>query len=93
MSARRDLTRLFSPQSVAIVGASGNPAAVGGQPIAYLQQKGFPGPIYPVNPRHETVAGLRCYPDLAALPAARRRVIGVLVGDRRYRRGPVDGSS
>src|SRR5260221_8239328 len=28
----------------------------------------FPGPIYPVNPRYQELAGLKCYPSLAALP-------------------------
>lgn len=60
--------RLFSPRSIAVVGASANPLAIGGQPIKYLRDKGFAGDIYPINPRRDEIAGLRCYPDLAALP-------------------------
>ena len=67
---RRDLTCLFSPQSVAVVGASANPAAIGGQPIAFLQAQGFAGEIYPVNPKYTEVAGLTCYPALSDLPKA-----------------------
>ena len=63
----RDLTRLFAPESIAIVGASANPAAIGGQPIAFLQAQGFAGRIYPVNPKYPEVAGLPCYPALADL--------------------------
>ena len=66
----RDLTRLFAPESIAIVGASANPAAIGGQPIAFLQAQGFAGRIYPVNPKYPEVAGLPCYPALADLPEA-----------------------
>ncbi|MBC7334818.1 MAG: acetate--CoA ligase family protein, partial [Clostridia bacterium] len=39
-----------------------------GRPLRFLQQYGYPGKIYPVNPRYEKVAGLRCYPSLAAVP-------------------------
>jgi acetate---CoA ligase (ADP-forming) len=38
--------------------------------IANLMAIGFPGPIYPVNPKYETVMGLRCFPSLADVPAA-----------------------
>lgn len=64
----RSLDHLFSPRSVAIVGATANLDAIGGQPIRHLQAKAFSGRIYPVNPRYEEIAGLRCYPDLASLP-------------------------
>lgn len=66
----RNLDRLFAPESIAIVGASANPAAIGGQPIAFLQQQGFAGRVYPVNPKYEEVAGLRCYSSLADVPEA-----------------------
>jgi acyl-CoA synthetase (NDP forming) len=59
---------LFSPSSIAVVGASADPERVSGLPIKYLQDHGYGGEIYPVNPNHETVAGLDCYPDVASLP-------------------------
>src|SRR5262249_24694057 len=31
---------------------------------------GFPGPVYPINPNHETLFGRRCYPSIEALPEA-----------------------
>ena len=68
MSSGSGLARLFSPASVAVVGASGNPAAIGGQPIKHLIEHGFRGDIYPVNPKYGEIAGLRCYPELGALP-------------------------
>lgn len=63
------LRRLFRPSSVAVIGASADPEKLTGRPVAYLQKHGFAGLIYPVNPRYETIAGLRCYPDPASLPA------------------------
>lgn len=66
----RDLARLFTPRSIAIVGASANLNSIGGQPIKHLQAHGYAGQIYPVNPKYDEIAGLRCYPSLADLPAA-----------------------
>src|SRR5690606_11973513 len=31
---------------------------------------GFEGPVWPVNPRYDEIRGLRCYPEVAALPRA-----------------------
>lgn len=62
------LERLLAPRSVAVVGASDDPTRIGGRPVAYLKAGGFAGPVYPVNPRRETVQGLPAYPSLAALP-------------------------
>jgi acyl-CoA synthetase (NDP forming) len=59
---------LLKPRSVAIIGASGDPAKTAGRPVHYLQQHGYSGAIYPVNPRVDSVGGLRCYPSLDALP-------------------------
>ncbi len=64
----RDLARLLVPASVALVGASSNPAALGGRTLANLA--GFPGRLYPVNPRYPELAGRTCYPSVAALPEA-----------------------
>ncbi|TFE42305.1 CoA-binding protein [Paraburkholderia dipogonis] len=64
------ISRLISPRSVAIIGASADAAKTSGRPVAYLKKHGFEGRIYPVNPRSETIGGLRCYPDVASLPEA-----------------------
>ncbi|HET6428423.1 MAG TPA: acetate--CoA ligase family protein [Phycisphaerae bacterium] len=57
----------FEPQSVAVVGASRQKGKVGNEIVAGLIAGGFPGPIYPVNPRAEEVESLRCYPDLDSI--------------------------
>lgn len=59
----------MTPRSVAIVGASADPERVSGMPLRYLQQAGFDGEIYPINPKYDELAGLRCYPSADALPA------------------------
>lgn len=59
---------LLTPRSVALVGVSDDPAKTSGRPLQFLQQAGFSGTIYPVNPRRQTVQGLPAWPDLAALP-------------------------
>jgi acetate---CoA ligase (ADP-forming) len=61
------LRRLFFPRSVAVVGASRDPKAVGHRIVTSLLHAGFQGPIYPVNPNADAVAGVPAHPDLASL--------------------------
>ena len=65
MTAVHPLDRFFNPQSVAIIGASSDPAKLGGRPIRFLLEAGFAGSIYPINKRSATVQGLTAYPSLA----------------------------
>lgn len=64
------LDRLFRPRSVAVVGASAQEESISGRPLKLLRRYGFSGALYPVNPRHQTLGGLPCYPDLLSLPEA-----------------------
>ncbi|WP_370302277.1 acetate--CoA ligase family protein [Pseudooceanicola sp.] len=61
-------TKLISPRSVALVGASDDMSRIGGRPLRYMREAGFAGKVMPVNPRRETVQGLECFADIAALP-------------------------
>jgi acyl-CoA synthetase (NDP forming) len=63
------ISRLLQPRSVAVIGASADAAKTAGRPVAYLRKHGFTGDIYPVNPRVDSIDGLKCYPDVASLPA------------------------
>ena len=63
-----NLQALLSPGSIAIIGASADPAKINGRTLRFLQQKGYAGRIFPVNPKYASIAGLHCYPDVAALP-------------------------
>lgn len=62
------LDAMFRPRSVALVGASDRPDSIGAITLRNLRGGGFAGPLYLVNPRHDTIDGLRCYPDAASLP-------------------------
>ena len=64
----RNLDKLFKPQSVAVIGASNRPNAVGTVVMRNLLEGGFQGPIMPVNPRHKAVAGVLAYPSVESLP-------------------------
>ncbi|WP_224024963.1 CoA-binding protein, partial [Burkholderia vietnamiensis] len=78
------IEKLLRPASVAVIGASADPAKTAGRPIAYLQKHGFRGDIYPVNPRYPSIAGLRCYEDVEALPHAPDVGIVLLGADRAH---------
>ncbi len=58
------------PRSVALVGASRRPGALGTYLLDNLTAGGFKGPIYPVNPKYTELAGLACHPRVADLPQA-----------------------
>jgi acyl-CoA synthetase (NDP forming) len=63
------LDALFSPESVAIIGASSDQRRFGGRPIQYLLDAGFSGGIYPVNPGRDAIQGLKSYPSISAIEA------------------------
>lgn len=66
-AASHPLYPLFYPRAVAVVGASPK-GGYGLRVLTGLAAHGYAGPVYPVNPNHDTIAGLRAYPDLGALP-------------------------
>lgn len=65
-----NLQPLIDPSSIAILGASANPKRLGGVPISLLLERGYAGRIFPINPKYQEISGLKCYPDIAALPQA-----------------------
>ncbi|MBW2059925.1 MAG: CoA-binding protein [Deltaproteobacteria bacterium] len=64
------LEEILHPQSIAVVGASGNPHVPGYQFTACLLKYGFQGKVYPVNPKHSEIAGLKVYPDIREIPGS-----------------------
>src|SRR5436190_6012650 len=62
------LRKLFSPESVAVIGASDDPTTFTGASLANLKAHGYPGRVYPVNPRRSEVQGQRCWPSAVDLP-------------------------
>jgi acetyl-CoA synthetase len=63
-----DLTRLLSPRSVAVVGASDRPGSYADLVLRNLDAWGFEGPVWGVNPKRESVHGRTCVPTVADLP-------------------------
>lgn len=57
----------FRPRGIALIGATANPKK-GGYSILHNLTRGFDGPVYPVNPRYETIDGLACFPSVADVP-------------------------
>jgi acetyltransferase len=68
MAGLHFLDPFFRPASIAILGASEDFVKISGRPLKFLLEKGYPGKIFPVNPKYETVAGLPCYPAVTAIP-------------------------
>lgn len=56
---------MFNPRSVALFGASETSSGVGARVFANLMDGGFEGPIVPINPKYDELAGQKCYPTLA----------------------------
>ncbi len=69
------LDPLLAPRSIAFVGASTRPDSSGNDMVRMAVSGGFEGSIYPVNPKYDEVAGLRCYPSLTALPETVDQVV------------------
>ncbi|VVD66119.1 bifunctional acetate--CoA ligase family protein/GNAT family N-acetyltransferase [Pandoraea fibrosis] len=66
----RNLSQMFQPKSVAVIGASNRERRVGTTVLQNVIDGGFQGDIYPVNPKYSALANLRCYRDVADLPQA-----------------------
>jgi acetate---CoA ligase (ADP-forming) len=65
-----DLRPLLSPDSIAVIGASGDTETLRGRLTHALVGHGYPGRIYPVTRSQNEVLGLRAYPSVADLPEA-----------------------
>ena len=68
-STRRPLSPIFSPQSVAVIGATETIGSVGRTILENLIKGGFAGVIYPVNPKRDTVLGIKAYTSILTVPA------------------------
>ena len=62
------LSRLLSPRTIAIVGASERVGSIAATTRNQLVEAGFAGRIFAVNPKYTMLFGEICYPDIAALP-------------------------
>ncbi len=64
----RSVARLLAPKVVAVIGVSRTPGTVGNAVLINICENGFTGIVHPVNPRAESIRGLKCYPSIAAVP-------------------------
>ncbi len=62
------LDAIFSPQSVAVVGASTTPGKVGHDIFVNILQGDYQGTLYPVNPRARYIRSVKAYPSISELP-------------------------
>ncbi|MBB4943023.1 acyl-CoA synthetase (NDP forming)/GNAT superfamily N-acetyltransferase [Streptosporangium album] len=67
-AASASLTRLFCPESVAVIGAGRAPGGVGHRILCNLLQGGFPGPVYPINPHARQLCGMPAYASVKNVP-------------------------
>ncbi len=63
-----NLSRLFYPETIAVIGASSNPAKLGYHVMKSVTAGGFEGAVVPVNPRGEAIFGIPAVPALSAFP-------------------------
>jgi acyl-CoA synthetase (NDP forming) len=69
-TAAPDLAQaLFSPRSVALIGASGDETKNTSRPQRFLRRHGYAGAVYPINRGRDEIFGEKAYPDLRAVPA------------------------
>ena len=59
---------MFRPRSVAVIGASPRPESVGNRVLRNLLDGGFDGPVWPINPKHESIEGVPAFATVADLP-------------------------
>jgi len=62
------LDAVFSPRSIAVVGASSRPGSVGNDIFRNLLFSGFKGTVYPINPKSPHILGVHAYPSLSEVP-------------------------
>ena len=67
-SSAHYLSPLFTPRSVALVGASEREGSLGRVVFENMTRAGFHGTLYPVNPKHKSVLGTRAFASLDDLP-------------------------
>ena len=78
------LRPFFQPKSVAVIGASRNPASIGYRILEALVLNRFQGPVYPINPKATVVGCIPAHPSVRRCGAGR-------FGDYRGAQGGCDG--
>ncbi len=59
-----EMRSLFEPRAIAVIGASTNPEKIGYRVVENIVRSGYPGEVFPINPRGGEVVGLRARKDI-----------------------------
>jgi acetyltransferase len=62
------LDAIFAPRNVAVIGATEKAGSVGRTILWNLISSPFGGIVFPVNPKHPSVLGIKAYPSITAVP-------------------------
>ncbi|MCF8010665.1 MAG: acetate--CoA ligase family protein [Clostridiales bacterium] len=62
-----NLSNLFSPNSIAIIGASGKKGKIGNAVVTNMIDSGFKQKIYPINPKESEIEGLKAYKSVSEI--------------------------
>ncbi|NVM52634.1 MAG: CoA-binding protein [Candidatus Helarchaeota archaeon] len=73
-----ELTYLFHPKNIAVIGASENLNKFGGQVLYNLKLGNYQGNIFPINPKRDKVAGKTSYKTIKHVPEPLDLVISVI---------------
>lgn len=68
---------LVNPRSIVVVGASEDTTKPGGALVRNILQGGFKGDLYCVNPKADSVQGVKCYRDVRDLPQVDLAVLAI----------------
>ncbi|MFO1315190.1 MAG: acetate--CoA ligase family protein [Burkholderiales bacterium] len=64
----RDMNRIMKPESVAVIGASGETGKIGNSVMKNLINGGYQGKIYPINPSADEIMGHKAYRSVKDVP-------------------------
>jgi acetate---CoA ligase (ADP-forming) len=67
MNNKHKLDRLLNPQSIALVGVSPRAGTVGNDMLQVLNEAGYQGRVFLVNPKYTEIDGVPCFPSLSAI--------------------------
>lgn len=67
-TTQRELNSILAPRSVAVIGASTRPDSVGRAVFANILFHNYQGIVYPVNPKAQSILGVRAYPSVLDIP-------------------------
>ena len=67
-AARNAVAALLSPGSVAVIGASRDPASIGARVFRNILRSGFQGVVHPVNPKASAIEGVAAFPSVLDVP-------------------------